>query len=162
MAGVKNIFITDYQIAEPDSPGDFGYKRYGYFHEGIDIYCKDKTPIHAYEDGIVINICHFTGKYATPVTEWWNDTQSILIEGKSGVIGYCEILPCDSIKIGHKIKVGQLLGIVIPVLKEDKGWGKTMLHIELYAHGTTDHADWRDHMNQPEELMNPRVLFENK
>ena len=159
MDGLKNVFIAPYRIAEVNSPGDFAYQRHGYVHQGIDIYCDDQTIIHAYESGTIINICNFTGEFADPPTKWWNNTKSILVEGESGVIGYCEIIPDESLTIGEGVRVGQPLGRVTPVLKKDKGNGTTMLHLELYKHGTKIHADWSDGEGQPIELLNPRVLL---
>lgn len=150
---------SNYKLAEIDSPGDFGYKRSTYYHSGLDLYCEKDTEIFAIESGIIVNICDFTGSKEN--APWWNDTKSILIEGKSGVIGYCELNPTN-LKISDKIIEGQLLGYIIPVLKRVKieSIGTSMCHLELYKHGTTDHIDWKLDENKPDNLLNPRELLE--
>lgn len=141
--------------------GDFGFRRSFYHHPGIDIYCKDNQEVFAIEDGLVVNIEQFTGINANPSSPWWNDTFSILIEGQSGVIGYCELKLYDKIIVGSCIKEGDLIGFILPVLKKDKGNGTSMLHIEQYISGTTEHVTWFLDVPQPSQLVNPRNLLYN-
>lgn len=140
--------------------GDFGYRRSFYYHPGIDLYCSEGQEICAIEDGEIVNIEHFTGANANPPSPWWNDTWSILIEGKSGVIGYCELKVNDNLKIGSQIQEGQIIASIIPVLKKNKGNGTTMLHLEHYETGTKDHATWLLDTPKSEHLLNPRNLLE--
>ncbi len=79
-----NPLICKFSIPSERQPGGFGYKRSFYHHPGVDLYCLVGTPVFAIEDGEVVLIDVFTGNDATPPSPWW--TQSILIEGKSGVI----------------------------------------------------------------------------
>ncbi len=140
--------------------GDFAFRRSFYHHPGIDIYCSLGQEVQAIEDGKIILIEHFTGAQANPSSPWWNDTQSILIEGASGVLGYCELLPLPHLRAGLDIKAGEVIATIIPVLKRDKGNGTTMLHFERYSPGTTNHVTWVLDSPKPIELVNPRSLLE--
>ena len=138
--------------------GDFASRRSFYYHPGIDLYCDLHQEVQAIEDGVVVKIDHFTGTDADPSSPWWNDTWSILIEGASGVIGYCELKP--TVKLGEHIIEGQVIAHIIPVLKKDKGNGTTMLHLEQYVSGTTEHVTWVLDTEKPSQLLNPRELLE--
>lgn len=127
---------------------------------GIDIYTNDKEPVFAMEDGIIVHIENFTGPNANPTSPWWNETFSIMIEGDSGVIGYCELILENNLKINNYVKEGDLLGKITPVLKKDKGVGTSMLHLELYIKGTKEHCSWLHEEKKPENLLNPRELLE--
>lgn len=149
---------------EPSIPnvgavGDFAYRRSFYYHPGIDLYCGNGHIVQAIEDGVIIKIEQFTGAEADPPSPWWNNTWSILVEGKSGVIGYCELLPHPMWKLGSVVKEGDPLAIIIPVLKKDKGNGTTMLHLEHYELGTTEHVTWILDTPKPEQLKDPRELL---
>lgn len=143
-----------------DSVGDFGSRRSFYYHPGIDLYCESGQEVVAIEDGIVTNIECFTGPNATPESPWWNETWSIMIEGVSGALGYCELKPSEHLKVGSIIKEGDLIATIIPVLKKDKGWGCSMCHFELYVHGTNHHVTWFLDQPKPTELKNPRQLLQ--
>jgi hypothetical protein len=143
-----------------NSVGDFAFRRSFYYHPGIDLYCEKDQEVQAIEDGLVVNVEQFTGSCATPPSPWWLDTWSILIEGKSGVIGYCELKPWYEIVPGHYVKEGDSIGKIIPVLKKDKGNGTTMLHIEHYEAGTKDHVTWVLDTEKPKHLIDPRNLLE--
>jgi len=140
--------------------GDFAFRRSFYYHPGIDIYCDQGQEVQAIEDGIVVNVEHFTGTNAIPSSPWWEDTWSILIEGASGVLGYCELMPAEFIKLGYHVKSGEVIANIIPVLKKDKGNGRTMLHFEHYIKETTEHVTWILNTPKPDELLNPRELLE--
>lgn len=146
------------QLPELNGVGDFAFRRSFYYHPGVDLYCELHQEIQAIEDGVVVKIDHFTGTDATPSSPWWNDTWSILVEGASGVIGYCELKPF--VKEGDLIKEGDIIASIIPVLKKDKGNGTTMLHLEHYTPGTTDHVTWVLDTKKPSELLNARILLE--
>ena len=148
-------------IPEIGAVGDFAYRRSFYHHPGVDIYCSLGQEVVAIEDGVVVNLENFTGPNAVPTSPWWNETFSIMIEGKSGVLGYCELKPLDHIKIGAFIKEGEVIATIVPVLKKDKGVGQNMLHLELYKSETKEHVTWLLDSEKPEELLNPRELLEN-
>ena len=155
------IPLKNYNLSLPklNSVGDFASPRSFYYHTGIDLYCSSDQEVIAMESGKVVKIDHFTGAEADPPSPWWNDTWSILIEGSSGVIGYCELIPDSSIQVGMNVKAGQLLGRITPVLKKDKGNGTSMLHLEWYVSGTTEHVTWALDTPQPTQLRNPRELL---
>jgi murein DD-endopeptidase MepM/ murein hydrolase activator NlpD len=139
--------------------GDFAYRRSFYHHPGIDIYCENGQQVVAIEDGVVVGFEHFTGEGANPPSPWWNNTFAVMVEGESGVIGYCELLIEDELDIGQKVKAGDPIGNIVPVLKKDKGNGTTMLHLELYTAGTRHHVTWVLDTEKPVELLNPRDLL---
>lgn len=142
-------------IPKDGSVAAFAHKRSYYFHPGVDLYCAENTYVVACEPGHIVNIEEFTGPTATPPSPWWNETFSILIEGARGVLGYCEMHPDSTLKIGQKVSEGDYLGVIIPVLKRDKGNGTTMLHFEKYAPGTKSHVTWHFNENKPTELEDP-------
>jgi murein DD-endopeptidase MepM/ murein hydrolase activator NlpD len=139
-------------------PGSFLHKRKKHIHTGVDLYTLDQQPVYAVEPGHVVGIEQFTGhKLATP---WWEDTQCILIEGNTGVVCYGEINPVP-IKIGSKVQRGQLIGQVKRVLKPGKerqdieGHSLSMLHVELYQHGTRKAFDELSPLSDWSVLLNP-------
>jgi murein DD-endopeptidase MepM/ murein hydrolase activator NlpD len=140
--------------------GDFAFRRSFYYHPGIDLYCAEDQEVQAIEDGVVVHFEYFTGVGAKPSSPWWHNTFSVMVEGASGVIGYCELFIADEIDIGTKVKAGDSIGNITPVLKKDKGNGTTMLHVERYVPGTKHHVTWVLDTPQPSELVNPRKLLE--
>lgn len=140
--------------------GDFAFRRSFYYHPGVDLYCPDLQPVQAMEAGTIVHMEHFTGALANPPSPWWKDTQSILIEGDSGVIGYCEVEPFQHLHVGTKVFEGEVIALVVPVLKKDKGNGTTMLHVEHYVSGTQHHVTWALDTQKPSELLNSRTLLE--
>lgn len=145
-------------IPEVGDPGDFGYVRSYYIHMGIDLYCEKDTEVIAIEDGKVILIDNFTGEHANPPTPHWNNTWSVLIEGKSGVIGYCEIT--TDLILNDFVKEGDVIGKIMPVLKAKNKFNvDSMLHLEHYKSGTKDHVHWELNQKQPDNLLNPRDIL---
>lgn len=140
--------------------GDFAFRRSFYYHPGIDIYCSLGQEVQAMENGTVVHIENFTGPDANPPSPWWLETWSILIEGASGVIGYCELKPLPHIQVGMSVQEGHAIATIVPVLKKDKGNGTTMLHLEHYVPDTKHHVTWILDTPKPKELINPRQLLE--
>ncbi len=153
---LKNIAPS---IPVEGSVGDFAFRRSFYYHPGIDIYCPEYTIVEAIEDGTVVHIEHFTGAEANPPSPWWNDTWAVMVEGASGVIGYCELQYDSRLTVGTQISAGEIIGAIIPVLKKDKGNGTTMLHLEHYEAGTTEHVTWVLDTPKPAQLKDPRGLL---
>jgi murein DD-endopeptidase MepM/ murein hydrolase activator NlpD len=141
-------------------PGAFGFKRKYDIHTGIDLYCNDSDSVFAIEDGVIVNIEQFTGPEVG--SDWWNSTFAVMIEGISGVINYGELY-FPNLKIGDTIKEGDLIGNVKQVLKSNKiredieNHSCSMLHIELYKHGTTKFVDWIN--EKPFDLLDPTELL---
>jgi hypothetical protein len=154
-----------FRTLEPSLPfvgavGDFAFRRSFYYHPGVDLYCSDLQPVQTMESGEVVHIEHFTGTNANPSSPWWMDTMSIMVEGEHGVIGYCELMPHNHIKVGMQVFEGESIAVITPVLKKDKGWGRCMLHVEHYVPGTKHHVTWKLDTPKPPELLNPRLLLE--
>lgn len=155
--------LKDYKFKIPQGnhPGAFGTKRKYDFHTGIDLYCNDKDSVFAVEDGVVVAIEQFTGRKVE--SDWWCDTFAIMIEGCSGVINYAEIyLP--ALKVGDIIKKNDFIANVKQVLKSNKlrqdieNHSCSMLHFELYKHGTVEFVDWIN--KKPDNLLDPtEILF---
>jgi hypothetical protein len=49
-------------------------------------------------------------------------------------------MPVSYLTEGVRVKEGDVIATIVPVLKKDKGNGTTMLHFEHYLPGTTDHV----------------------
>lgn len=138
----------------PTGQSAFGGIRKYDIHTGIDLFCEAGQIVCAIEDGIVVNVLQFTGGLESP---WWNNTYAAMIESISGVIVYGEIE--TDLKIGDNIKKGDVIGKVLTVLKNNKGKPMTMLHLELYKHGTRDVVWWNLNEEKPDQLLNPTILI---
>lgn len=146
------------EIPTGNHVGAFGVRRKYHSHEGVDLYCMEGDPVVSMEDGVITLIEPFTGEQVG--CPWWNNTNAVHIEGKSGVIVYGEIQEISTIKTGQQIKKGELIGHVKTVLKKNKGRPMTMLHIELYEHGSRGSVEWiPPESPQPTGLMNPTELL---
>jgi murein DD-endopeptidase MepM/ murein hydrolase activator NlpD len=138
-------------------PGAFGFHRRRNHHTGVDLYCDNLDSVTAVEDGVVVKIDIFTGPKVGH--NWWEETWGIMIEGASGVVNYGELHE-PSLKVGDRIERGWHIGRVKRVLFKDKfrtdipGHSTSMLHLELYKHGTRDFADWHDMTKNP-NLLDP-------
>ena len=156
----------------PDAPGTFGEVRAEDVHTGVDLYCELGTEVVAVEDGEVVAIEWFTGQHvATPdgvPATWWNDTQIVLIQGASGVVGYGEI--DVAVQVGDRVVAGQTIGVVNKaVLRSFKGRPMVMLHLELYSQLVRDPASpvwapsstvwWAKGETKPEHLLDPTPLL---
>jgi len=121
-------------------PGAFGFQRKHSNHTGVDLYGMENQSVHAVEGGTVVGVEGFTGPQDD--SPWWNDTDAVLVEGRSGVVCYGEINPY--VKVGQTVRRGDYVGCLVPVLREGKeradipGHSRSMLHVELYKHGTTE------------------------
>lgn len=136
-------------------PGSFGHRRTKHTHQGIDLYAPTGTPVFAVEDGLIVSVYKFTGEHADPPTPWWGNTWSVMIEGMSGVVNYGEIIPHPRLQLGAPIERGAEVGRITPVLLKDKGRPMSMLHLELYRHGTREPADWQKEEEVPDGLLDP-------
>lgn len=151
-------FKLKYDIPKPGDAGFFGSVRKYDIHTGIDLYCEDGEPVFAIEDGIVVAIEKFTGEHAD--SPWWNNTWALLVEGKSGVIVYGEIIIRDQVTIGDFVLQNEIIGNVRQVLKQDKGVNPTsMLHLELMKHGCYHTYWWQHDQPCPSGLLNPIILL---
>jgi hypothetical protein len=140
-------------------PGAFAARRRRDVHTGVDLYCRESEPVRAVEDGVVVAIEAFTGPAAG--SPWWNDTQTVLVEGASDVVGYGEVVLPLGLEVGRAVHRGEHLACVAVVLKEGKerpdipGHSRAMLHVELYRHGTRQSVTWGLGEGQPGGLLDP-------
>tara|TARA_Y100000310_G_C20603076_1_gene774089 strand:- start:139 stop:1242 length:1104 start_codon:yes stop_codon:yes gene_type:complete len=121
-------------------PGAFGFARKHSNHTGVDLYASQGRLVTAVEGGTVVSVEHFTGpKDGSP---WWNDTDCVLVEGRTGVVCYGEIT--SDLKVGDKVKRGARVGKIETVLLDGKerpdipGHSRAMLHFEMYQHGVKE------------------------
>lgn len=140
---------------DPTHPSSFAHVRTHHVHEGVDLYAEEGDPVYAMVNGVITNIIqHFTGEGAG--SPWWNHTQAVVIEDANGVWMYGEIIADQHLSIGGSIAAGQLVGHVTPVLKTNKGYPTSMLHLERYIKGTTESIGlWAVGTSQPEGLLDP-------
>lgn len=150
--------IKDGVIPQEHDAGAFGTIRTHHTHEGVDIYAEEGTNVYAMESGIVVGAGIFTGKEVG--SDWWNSTDYLMIAGVSGVINYGEIYQTPFYDFGMVVHAGDVIGKVKQVLKKDKGLPMSMLHIELYKHGTMMPVkEWKVGEPKPEQLFDPTKLL---
>lgn len=147
----------DYKKYPLDGQNAFGALRKHDIHTGIDLFCDVGQEIHAMEDGVVINVVPFTGEHAG--SPWWNNTNAVMILGKSGVILYGEIkttLKKNDIVTGRPLSFLRTL-TTVPIIS----FSLTMLHLELYDKDVTEPVWWFTHSKIPNGLRDPIILFQN-
>lgn len=146
------------ELPLPPHPGSFGCRRKYHTHEGVDLYCQEGDEVFAVESGEVVAIEAFTGPHAG--SPWWLDTWAVLVEGETGVFCYGEIRPREDLSVGDSVSVGELLGNATMVLAQDKGRPRTMLHFELYVHGTRSTVAWEPpEIPKPSNLRDPTLFL---
>ena len=161
MSFLKINISKEVEIPIPNHVGSFGVTRRYDVHKGVDLYCPERTPVYAVEDGIFNMIKPWTGIKAD--CPWWEETDAVYIDGSSGVVCYGEMeaMACGFYK-GEVIKAGQLLGYIKRVLKEDKGRPRSMLHLQLYDHGVYGCGGvWKIGDPKPKGLLDPTELLLN-
>jgi phosphopantothenoylcysteine decarboxylase len=144
----------DVEIPITPHVGSFGVRRKFDRHRGVDLYAPEKSLVFAVEDGEVKMKRPWTGTRAD--CDWWEDTDALLVEGRSGLVVYGEIEIAPNLKEGDKVKRGEVIGFVKRVLKKDKGRPMSMLHIELRKPGFYKNIDksWEDD-NMPNGVLDP-------
>ena len=147
---------SDTEVPTESHVGAFGTRRKHDIHKGIDLYAAEGESVSAVEDGVVVDVCPFTGEIAG--FPWWEDTYAVYIEGKSGIVVYGEIdLP--HLKIGDKVTVGGFIGKVKRVLVKDNGRPLSMLHLELHEHGHIHTHQWSIGCSKPKGVLDPTTYL---
>jgi len=148
-----------YAIPQGSDLGAFGVARKHDIHTGVDLYCEEGDTVYNMMDGVIIAIEPFTGEIAG--FPWWNNTYAIAVLTDIGVLNYGEIQPNTNLKVNDLVKVGDILGYVIPVLKTDKGKvpSTSMLHLEFYNNYDGKWVEWSLDTDQPANLNNPTNLL---
>lgn len=142
-------------------PGSFGHARKYDVHTGVDLYVYPGASVVAMQSGIVEKVIPFTGKIAG--FDWWNNTHAVITKTVNGYILYGEIH--SQLQVGQIVKKGDLIGYVLPVLKEGKerpdipGHSRWMLHVELYNKLCDNERGvwegWQLGSPKPENLLDP-------
>ena len=155
-----------YFLPDFDEPGAFGAKRKHDRHQGVDIYCREASPVYAVEDGEIVDSFQYTGEAVE--CGWWNDTWCIKVKGKSGVVSYGELQMPDVLEkrgfhykeIGTKVNAGDQIGFVGSVLPPHKlrtdirNHSTSMLHMELRTECC--HMDaWGVNEDRDKRLLDP-------
>lgn len=114
-------------------PGGFAFQRKFDIHTGIDLYGSDGDEVFAIYDGIVVDKGYFTGPLLGH--KWWNTTFYVTIQHGDIQLIYGEIAE-PLLQLGQKVKSGEKIGTLVPVLPEEKlrfdipKHSVTMLHLE--------------------------------
>lgn len=141
-------------------PGAFGCARKYNFHEGIDLYGEPEDSVYAIRDGEVISNARFTG--ASEGHPWWLETDAVLVKDEDGYYVYGELF--SHLKAGDKVKSGDLIGKLTPVLTPDKfrpdipKHSVTMLHLERWSNAydpATGWSAWQTRETRPIYLLDP-------
>ncbi len=141
------------QIPIGSHVGSFGIRRRHDVHKGIDLYAEVGAVVSAVEDGVIVDICAFTGEVAG--FPFWENTWGIYVKGKSGIVVYGEIKVRDDLKIGDGVYETQWLGTVLTVLKKDNGRPRSMLHMELHEPTHIHTEQWEIGKEKPEGILDP-------
>jgi hypothetical protein len=86
-----------------------------------------------------------------------------MVEGRSGVFNYGEIRK-PNIPVGTHVIAGECIANIKRVLFEDKlrpnipGHSTSMLHLELYTHGSIQPVEWVDRIKPP-NLLDPTPII---
>ena len=139
-------------------PGAFGVVRRNHVHEGVDLYGLEGDKVIAMQDGIITGIHPFTGPLAG--SEWWHDTECVVVENAEGVLIYGELCPASGLEAGQAVTEGQVLGYLATVLRHDKGRPMNMLHLERYVSGVKVSCGiWEKGAGRPYGLLDPTELL---
>lgn len=136
-----------------DHVGAFGVSRKHDRHKGVDLYAPDGTIVGTIERGTILMVRPWTGEKAG--YPWWNETEALLVQGKSGIIAYGEIEAFENLTPGTVIPEGHPIGIVKRVLKEDKGRPTSMLHLQMYREEPAKVGPWELGTKKPWNLIDP-------
>ena len=153
-------------------PGAFGCARKYNFHEGVDLYGEKGDWVYAIRDGVVLDNRKFTG--ASVGMDWWLETDAILVGDMDGFYVYGELK--SNLKIGDRVKAGNKIGELTPVLPPEKHRADipehsvTMLHLERYNNlydPSMGWSAWDKRENRPRYLEDPtkeliNILTEKK
>jgi hypothetical protein len=134
-------------------PAGFGARRKYNLHTGIDLFCEHMQPVASVEAGTIISLKDFSKrKNKSP---WLNRTRVILIEGKTGVSAYCNVIERKGLKVGDEVRSGEIIGNVVRLNKKKRRKDVCMLHLELYAKGTRKRVTWSYNFPKPPQLLDP-------
>lgn len=145
----------DVEIAIPVGRhlGAFGARRKHHMHEGVDLYAPEGSPVYAMNKGVYLGCYQFTGEAVG--SPWWNTTHACVIAHEDAIICYGELCPLPNIPVGYAVNEGDVLGVIVPVLKKDKGRPMSMLHVERYSHFDGEFYEWAIGQHKPSGLCDP-------
>ena len=119
-------------------------------HAGSDLYSPVGTEVYATDDGTVRRVSE----------KFYRNVGAIEITHATWVGRYCEITPVKTLKVGDKVKAGQLIGRVAKI----EGLNISMLHFEMYD----NHLDESPltvvgytKFNRRKDLLNPEKFLDD-
>lgn len=115
------------------------------YHAGIDILAPKGATVVAVDDGRIVATQPFNGPKA----------HALLLELDAGPVAlYGEVMPGSwtdrGLRVGSRVKRGQ----PIATIGVNPG-GSTMLHFEMYRHGTRANQRWYPNQAPPAALLDP-------
>ncbi len=116
-------------------------------HAGVDVYARAGDEVIASQDGVILAFYGFC--CGTRKTTW-----ALVVDHGGVAINYGEVTP-DSLhrlglKRGDRVSAGQVIGYI-----GRNPRGSSMLHLEMYASGTTRNHRWHSTGQPPRELLDP-------
>lgn len=140
-------------IPTSTDPGGFGFARKNHRHEGVDLYAPPETEVLTISAGLVVSTYMFTGPDVG--MPWWNTTYATAVADETGIWVYGET-SIPRVTVGQFVSTGEVIGVLTPVLKADKGRPMTMLHIERWKLHTAPHTFlWQLGDPQPSFIEDP-------
>lgn len=115
-----------------------GARKGGRFHAGTDILMSYGSSVKAFEEGVVKKVFLFTYPGLDKYNEY-NKTYSLAVKHNDGNYGLYAEIQKPKLKIGQKVKKGQIIAKVGRVFV---GSNKTMLHFEHHSKLPTRTTKW--------------------
>lgn len=157
-----NVHMSNRGIPVNSHPGAFGNSRKYNFHEGVDLYGREGEWVMAMLDGEVISNERFTGPSVGH--PWWLETDAVTIYNHDTETYYVYGELKSDLKVGDRVKMGQKIGELVPVLPPEKirtdipQHSNVMLHLEKWNNKYNPEIGWRawtTRYDRPEWLEDP-------
>ncbi len=135
---------------------DEWHDKLGHWHSGVDFLCPTGSKVIVIEDCVVIETGQFTGYPGSPQ---YRKTWFVKVKNGDGKIAVYGELRRPKLKMGQKLKNGQIVGYVARVSwtrHQPDRKKRSMLHFELYRKGTKKTVEWwSKNRKKPKNLLNP-------
>ncbi len=151
---------TEAMLPLPPHPGAFGDVRLRHVHEGLDLYAVPDTPIYAIEDGLIVGVTPLSG--GATRGGYWHDMEAVLVQGKSGLLVYCEFALLKGLAPAQQVKAGDHLGNIYPkgyhyknTNRSQVDEGHRFFHLELHHPEIRLPTKWPVGQPKPSTLHDP-------